>query len=457
MILSGGSGTRLWPLSREAKPKQFLHFGSERSLMQETVLRCRGGNFDLRPIIVAAEAHRFMVAEDLGAIGVSADIVLEPMRRDSCAAIIAGALAAEARDPNALVLMLAADHHIPDVAGFAVAVAASKPQAEAGRIVTFGMKPKTPATGYGYILPEQPLTIGEVGAVAQFVEKPDLATAQRYLLQGYLWNSGNFLFRASVLLAEAGTFAPAVVAAVRAAFKNAHRDLNFLKLDAEAFSGSPQISVDFAVMEKTARASVIAVDYAWNDIGSWDAVRPMLAEDGDGNVSTGKAVVLQGRNNLVHSEHILTSLLGVDDLVVVTTRDAVLITAKGRTEQVKALVSEVQSHGYPEANETLEVYRPWGHHERLEADEHYQVRRIEVRPGGTLARQKHLHRAEHWIVVSGEATVERDGVQALVKANESAFVAAGVLHQLSNRGKLPLILIEVQTGESLSEDDKIIT
>lgn len=350
VILSGGAGTRLWPLSRNAKPKQFLRFGSEYSLMQETVLRCSSNIFDSKPIIVSGESQRFLIAEDLREISVRADIILEPMRRDSCAAIAAGCLQALQRSPDALVFILAADHKIPDAAAFSAAVAQAKTDAEAGNLTTFGIKPTYAATGYGYIKPGAQLRAGGSCILEKFVEKPDAVKAEEYVQSGYLWNSGNFLFSAKVFLDELQEFAPQVLSAVQEAFSGARRETDFVWLETEGFARSPKISVDYAVMEKTDRAAVFAVDYSWNDIGSWDAVHDLLKLDAYNNAVQGQGVIMQGKNNLVHSDNILTALIGVDDVVVVATADAILVTKRGHSENVKNLVGELKTRNFKEAD-----------------------------------------------------------------------------------------------------------
>jgi mannose-1-phosphate guanylyltransferase / mannose-6-phosphate isomerase len=348
VILSGGAGTRLWPLSRQAKPKQFLKFGTGHTLIQETVLRCRADFFDVRPIVIAADAHRFMVAEALREIEVAADIVLEPMRRDSCAAIVAGALLAQQRDPNSIIMVMAADHHIPDIAAFAHYARLAASEAAAGNIVTFGIKPDAPATGYGYILRGE--KSGAHGfKVKSFREKPDRDTAERYMREGYLWNSGNFIYRASVFLDEIKKFEPKILTAVQNSLNAALKDKDFIRLDEHGFSASPQKSVDFAVMEKTDKAVVMPVDYAWSDIGSWDAVADAIASDDEGNVVEGHGFTAQSTNTYVRSDGVLTAVIGCDDIVVVTTHDAVLVTKRRSTEKVKDLVGLLKSAGVAEA------------------------------------------------------------------------------------------------------------
>ncbi len=349
VILSGGSGTRLWPLSRSARPKQFLSFDGGPSMIQQTVLRCQGKGFDARPIFVGADQHRFVLAEAARGLGVSADIILEPMRRDSCAAIVAGALHAMARDPESLILVMAADHHVPDTAAFADAVAQAVPAAKAGLLVTFGIKPTFPATGYGYIMPGEAVS-GAVRRLQKFVEKPDHNTALRYIADGFLWNSGNFLYQAKSLVAEARAFVPGVVDAVAASLQKAARDADFIRLDAEGFAASPQISVDFAIMERTSKAAVLPVSYAWSDIGSWDAVAASLPVDGQGNTIVGDGLIEDGRNVMVHSEDMLTTVLDCEDIVVVTTKDAVLVAKRGTTEKVKGLVERLNQPASGQAN-----------------------------------------------------------------------------------------------------------
>ena len=344
VILSGGSGTRLWPLSRNAKPKQFLSFDGGPTMIQQTLLRCQGAGFDVRPIFVGADQHRFVLAEAAQGLGAQADIILEPMRRDSCAAIVAGALHAMARDEEAVILVVAADHHVPDAAAFVAAVAEAVSAAEAGLLVTFGIKPRSPATGYGYIMPGD-VVKGAVRRLQKFVEKPDHETAVRYIADGYLWNSGNFLYKAKSFIAEAKVLVPDVVVAVAASLKAADRDRDFIRLDESCFAKSPQIAVDFAIMEKTKNAAVLPVDYTWSDIGSWDVVADSLSADANGNAVVGDGVIEASRNVFVHSEGMLTAVLGCEDIVVVTTKDAVLVARRGATEKVKGLVDQLKAAG----------------------------------------------------------------------------------------------------------------
>lgn len=349
IILSGGAGTRLWPLSRNARPKQFLAIGTKHSLIQETVLRCSGPLFDPRPIVVSGESQRFLIADDMAAITVKADIILEPMRRDSCAAVAAGCLRALTRAADAMVLVLAADHLIPDHAAFTKAVSSAQQDAAAGYLTTFGVKPTEAATGYGYIRPGPLLRDNGSARLEKFVEKPDAVTAEKYMREGYLWNSGNFLFSAQVFIDELTAHAPAVLHAVKAALEQGRQDVDYLWLEKDAFARSPQISVDYAVMEKTQKSAVYAVDYEWRDIGSWDAVYELLSHDELDNAIEGRGIVVNGRNNLVHSTEIVTALSGVDDLVVVATRDAVLVTRRGGTEKVKDLVAALKTRKFDEA------------------------------------------------------------------------------------------------------------
>jgi mannose-1-phosphate guanylyltransferase/mannose-6-phosphate isomerase len=451
LVLSGGTGTRLWPLSRASKPKQFLRFGGGRSLFQETLLRCRSRIFDSRPIVIGAHAHRFLIAEDLIEIGVSAEVLLEPLPRNSCAAIAAGCLAALKRAPDVIVLALAADHHIPDSKAFSAAVAAAAEDARLGHLVTFGVMPDRPATGYGYILPDTPLA--EAAAVGRFVEKPSKEEAISCIAGGYLWNSGNFLFRADAFLSELKDLQPDLMAHVAEAVAQAVSDLDFLRLDEAAFAQAPAISIDHAVMEKTTKAAVLPVSYFWSDVGNWDSVAGVLDKDADGNATVGEALILQGKNNLVHSEGRLTALIGAEEMVVVSTRDAVLVAPKARAEDVKALVARLREDGHAEADEAQQMFRPWGNYERLDIGGLYQVKRIVVKPGGILSLQRHRHRAEHWVVVEGSAEVTIDRRIETLGPNQSVYVPLGAVHRLANRGTEPVVLIEVQTGDYLGEDD----
>lgn len=343
VILCGGAGSRLWPLSRAARPKQFLKFGSENTLFQNTALRCKGPIFDPRPIVVSGESQRFLVAEDLLEIGLVADIVLEPMRRDSCAAIAAGCLVALKRSPDALVLVLSADHIISEQHEFDAAVAAATIDATAGFLTTFGITPASPATGFGYIKPGKLLRDGGAFKIEKFVEKPNLETAVEYVRDGYFWNSGNFLFRAATFIEELLRHAPLVLSAMELALQKAQTDADFIRMDEAEFARSPQVSVDYAVMEKTERAAVFPVQYIWNDIGSWDAVYDTLAKDDFGNAISGEGFVLDGNNNLINSPARFTALVGVDDLIVVTVDDAVLVTKRGKADMLKTLIGSLKS------------------------------------------------------------------------------------------------------------------
>ncbi|MEJ1157936.1 mannose-1-phosphate guanylyltransferase/mannose-6-phosphate isomerase [Prosthecomicrobium sp. N25] len=453
VVLCGGSGSRLWPASRDSYPKQFLALSGPDSLFQATLRRVAGVGFG-PPVVVTGADYRFLVAEQMRAIGAEGDIVLEPLRRDSCAAIAAAAEIAARRDPAALVLVLAADHAIPDRDAFLAHVERGRAAAEAGRIVTFGIRPDRPATGYGYIRPGAELAGAPgVHAIAAFVEKPDAATAERYLADGYLWNSGNFLFAARVFLDELARLAPGIAGPVGEAVAGAARDLDFLRLEPAAFARSVAKSVDYAVMEKTERAAVVPSDFGWSDIGSWSSLWDLAAKDADGNAAVGEAVFVGARNCYVSSPDMLTAVIGLEDTVVVTTKDAVLVSARGRAEEVKTVVARLAAEHREEATQHRMSYRPWGSFESIDRGLRYQVKRITVRPGGKLSLQSHVHRSEHWVVVSGTARVTVGDEVRLLTENQSIYIPLGALHRLENPGHIPLEIIEVQSGSYLAEDD----
>jgi mannose-1-phosphate guanylyltransferase/mannose-6-phosphate isomerase len=451
LIMCGGAGTRLWPASREGRPKQFLRLFGPHSTFQDTMRRvCDPAVFG-RPVVITNAQYRFLVAEQLQEIGVTADILLEPMRRDSGPAIAAGAAFA-ARGDDGIVLALAADHVVTDVAAFVASSRLAGKAAEEGRIVTFGVKPDRPATEYGYIKPGQPL--GEhLFAVDRFVEKPDEATAERYIADNYLWNSGNFVFRTSVLLDEYRTFEPQTVDAAAAAVDKAGADLGFVTLAPEAFSRAAANSIDYAVMERTKRAAVVPVGYRWSDVGSWHAVWELSEKDGAGNSAQGSAVFVDTRNSYASSEKALVSLFGVDDLVVVASEDAVLIAGRKSTTGMKRLVQKLKDVAPAVTEDHLKVHRPWGSYQSLDSGARYQVKRIVVKKGGRLSLQYHNHRAEHWVVVRGTAKVTIGNEVKTLHENESIYIPIGTPHRLENPGKIELELIEVQTGSYLGEDD----
>ena len=452
VLLAGGAGTRLWPVSRDALPKQFLPLVGERSSYQETLLRVNDPMF-AQPIVITGPDFHFFARRQAEAVGVDATVVIEPLRRDSGPAIAAAAAVARARDPEAVVLALAADHIILDAPEFRATCHAGRAGAEAGRIVTFGIKPTEPKTSYGYILPGEALGPEGVHAVARFVEKPDAVTAARYVREGYLWNSGNFLFRAEVLLDEVARLEPEMAAAVEEAVASATADLGFVRLGADAFARAPQKSIDYAVMEKTDRTAVVAGNFRWSDIGSWDALFDITPRDESGNVTHGPVVAEDTRGCVIHSDGRLTAAIGVNDLVVVSTADAVMVVPRARSQEVKELVARLKAEQHKEATEHKRGHRPWGYYETIDLGERFHVKRIVVNPGGMLSLQKHRHRAEHWVVVRGTAEVTIGEDTRAVHENELIFIPIGTVHRLANQGKIPLELIEVQTGSYLGEDD----
>jgi mannose-1-phosphate guanylyltransferase/mannose-6-phosphate isomerase len=454
LIMCGGAGTRLWPASREVHPKQFLPLFGARSTFQDTLLRVSDAALFERPIIVTNKAYRFMVLEQLAGIGIEADVLLEPMRRDSGPAIAAGAAFAQIRDGDAVVLALAADHVVRDTAAFVAACRQGLVAADAGRIVTFGVQPERPATEYGYISPGE-LVSANVHAVAKFVEKPNPATAAQYINAGYFWNSGNFMFRASVLLDEYRSVDADSVQAVSDAVANAGRDLGFVTLEPELFAKAKAISIDYAVMEKTSHAAVVQLACGWSDVGSWHVVWELSGKDEYGNAAQGVAVFEDSRNCSVSTDRALVALEGVDDLVVVATQDAVLVSRQKDANGLKRLVAKLKAVAPQVTEEHLKVHRPWGNYQSIDNGDRHQVKRIVVKPGGRLSLQKHHHRSEHWIVVRGAARVTVDQMVKTVHENESVYIPIGATHRLENPGKILLELIEVQTGSYFGEDDII--
>lgn len=454
VIMCGGAGTRLWPISRESMPKQFVPLVGDLSTFQQVVDRVRDTEIFDRPIVITSSDFRFIVAEQLRESDIQADIVLEPARRDSAMAVAVAAELARGRDAQASVLVLAADHVVRNLDAFRIACKDAAEAAADGFIVTFGINPTFPATSYGYVRPGTKLNGGAALAIEAFVEKPDAKTAGIYINQHYLWNSGNFAFGAEVMLHEIEKFEPEIAAAARSAVQGIERDLDFFRLPMEPFSRAPRKSIDYAVMERTERAAVVPVDLGWSDVGSWDAVWDVLEHDKDGNTSVGPVVFQDTRNSLARSdERILTTVVGLDDVVVITTADAVLVTSRHKAEQVKPLVECLKAQNRPEASQHLRIYRPWGYYQGVDSGTRYQVKRIVVKPGAKLSLQKHFHRSEHWVVVCGTAEVTVGTESRIVHENESTYIPIGSIHRLANPGKIPLELIEVQAGSYLGEDD----
>ncbi|OAB57234.1 mannose-1-phosphate guanylyltransferase/mannose-6-phosphate isomerase [Leptolyngbya valderiana BDU 20041] len=457
VVLSGGSGTRLWPLSRQTYPKQLIALLGERTLLQETVLRIAGAQGFGKPLIIANNEHRFLIAEQLRAIECPPRaIVLEPAPRNTAPAAAVAAEMLVRRDPDAIMALMPADHVIADTAALRAALQRAAAAAAAGRLVTFGIAPSRPETGYGYIRSGAPLaTAPGVHEVAAFVEKPDRATAERYLTDGaFLWNSGIFVMPAAGLLEEMERLQPKIVEAARCALDAARTDVDYLRLDEASFALSPSISIDYAVMERTERAAVVPVDCGWNDVGAWHALWELDAKDAAGNVARGAVRLSAARNSYFRSEdeHLLVGV-GVEDLVVVSTKNATLVTTRAQAPEVGKIVRAMAAEGRPETELPPTVYRPWGHYEDLVEGEGFRVKRIVVNPGGRLSMQYHHHRSEHWVVVEGEATVTCGETRSTVYPNQSVYIPKGAKHRLENATDQPLILIEVQCGDYVGEDD----
>ena len=455
VVLSGGSGTRLWPMSRASLPKQLLALHGPRTMIQDTVLRASVPGAS-PPILLCGDDHRFLVAEQMQTLGVTPRaIVLEPVGRNTAPAAAVAALMVSEEDPSGVILLLPSDHVVADEPAFRLAVDRAAAAARQGFVVTFGISPSAPETGYGYIQRGSPLKdIDGVSGVKRFAEKPDTSTAERYLASGdYLWNSGMFVFRADVLLAELAQFEPGVVSACRAALAAAKRDLDFVRLDGPEFEKAKNISIDYAVMEKTGKAAVVPCDIGWSDVGAWSSLWSLRKRDAQGNAIQGDVIVHDFHDSYVRSEKGLTALVGVHDLVVVVTEDAVLVADKSRAQDVKAVVDQLKASGRSELSEHKVVFRPWGSYQGIDAGDGYQVKHIMVKPGGRLSLQSHTKRAEHWVVVQGTAQVTCGDKVFLLEENRSTYIPVGAKHRLENPGGQPLRLIEVQSGSYLGEDD----
>jgi mannose-1-phosphate guanylyltransferase / mannose-6-phosphate isomerase len=454
VILSGGSGTRLWPLSRASLPKQLLALHGERTMIQDTALRARLPDA-APPLLLCSEAHRFLVAEQMQEVGIKPHaIVLEPMGRNTAPAAAVAALMVAETDGTGVIVLMPSDHVVGDTDAFAGAVAIAAKAARDGHIVTFGMTPTAPETGYGYVQRGEGFGVEGAFRVQRFVEKPDAATASRYLADGgYSWNSGMFVFRADAMIAEMEKHAPEVLAAARAALAKARRDADFVRLDPDAFDKAPDISIDYAVMEKTDRAAIVPASIGWSDVGAWSALWDIREQDDAKNVLLGDVIAHDTTGSYVHSHRRLTALVGVRDLVVIDTDDAILVASKSRAQDVKAVVDRLKSDKRSEHAEHKKVFRPWGSYETVDLGPSHQVKHIMVKPGGRLSLQMHHKRAEHWVVVEGEAQVTVGETVSTLKTNQSVFIPLGEKHRLENMGDKPLHLVEVQCGGYLGEDD----
>jgi len=456
VILSGGAGTRLWPLSRESYPKQLLPLTSDNTMLQETVLRLSGIPDLGQPMVVCNESHRFMVAEQLRQLAIEpSSIILEPCGRNTAPAVAIAAFQAQADGADPLLLVLPADHLIRDVALFCQTVEVAAALAAEGRMVTFGIVPDAPETGYGYIKAAAD-AIKNVNAfpVAEFVEKPDLAKAQGYVDSGnYYWNSGMFMFKASCYLEELGKYRPEILSACQSAFQSLESDLDFMRLQEEAFAASPSESIDYAVMENTENAVVLPLDAGWNDVGAWSALWEVHEQDSDGNVKVGDVLTEGVKDCYLHATNRMVAAVGVEDLVVVETADAVLVAKRDKVQDVKGIVQQLNQQQRSEALLHRRVNRPWGAYEGVDVGERFQVKRITVNPGASLSLQKHHHRAEHWVVVKGTARVTCGDKVLLLSENQSTYIPLGEVHRLENPGQIPLEIIEVQSGSYLGEDD----
>ncbi len=456
VVLCGGTGTRLWPLSRALYPKQFLPLAADETMLQQTLRRFEDPALFGAPILLCGDEHRFIVAEQLRAIGIApARILLEPVGRNTAPAAALAALLLSRTEPEALMLVSPADHVIADRPAMHEALAAAADRAAAGDLVTFGVPPASPHTGYGYIKAgERPAGGGPGRRVERFVEKPDLATAGQYLAAGgYCWNSGMFLFQARTYLDELTRFKPGMVEACRAALENGADDLDFTRLESSAFEACEKESIDYAVMEKTDRAAVIPVEMGWSDVGSWEALYRLAPRDADENLTVGDVVALDSHGNYLRSESGLIAALGVEDLVVVATGDVVLVASRDKVEAVKQLVDRLLAADRSEASLPPTVYRPGGSFESVKASSHYQVKHLVINPGARISLQYHNHRAEHWAVVRGRARIARGDESFEIEPDQSTYIPLGETHRLENPGDVPLEVIEVQTGAYLGEDD----
>lgn len=453
VILCGGNGSRLWPQSRSAYPKQFLPLINDHSMLQNTIERLENLSGVCSPLIIANESHRFLVAEQVRQTGLKASgILLEPVGRNTAPALALAALEATQSGKDPVLLVLAADHNIRDVPAFHQAIDSAMSSAISGKLVTFGIEPSHPETGYGYI--KAASSEASAQDVEKFVEKPDLKTAESYLAEGgYYWNSGMFLFKASRYLEELKSFRPEMYDICLQSFKQRSTDMDFIRIDEEVFSTCPDDSIDYAVMEKTQDAVVVPMNIGWSDVGSWSSLWEVSDKDGAGNVTRGDVLALESQNCLVRSEHKLVACIGLEDMLVIESDDAIFVAPRDKSQEVKKVVNQLKAEGRPEYDIHRKVYRPWGCYDSIDEGERFQVKRITVKPGSTLSLQKHYHRAEHWVVVRGTALVTCGEKEFLISENESTYIPVGEVHRLENPGKVPLELIEIQSGTYLGEDD----